>query len=234
VYIHTTAVFALTSTCSSVSISDCRVPQSSKHAGETSGLIDPWDSFCCILTTEEQIALCVETTAEKYFTWERSLLVSMPKSEKGIRRSLVPVSSYRSKGGLVSSTLSKLHENAGWTIRLFTQQKATGGSEIPQSYSLHTVRRRWEWRHGVCSDSSGRAQGIGGCRMESSRKVPCRRNWAWRQSSRFTRTCGKNTPSPTPRYWRQVVWLDWNRTLWKCTLDSHTKLGTVEKLHKCT
>jgi hypothetical protein len=88
-----------------------------------------------ILTTEEQIAMYVVTVADKYFTRERPLIVSMPNSENGIRRSLVPLSSYKSKGGLVSLTLSKLHENAGWTIRLFTPlKKAIGGVEIPQSY----------------------------------------------------------------------------------------------------
>jgi hypothetical protein len=90
-----------------------------------------------IHTTEEQIALCVETIVDSYFTRERPILVSMPTSEKAMLRSLVPLSSYKSKGGLVSLTLSKLHENAGWTIRSFTPlKKATAGVEIPQSYII--------------------------------------------------------------------------------------------------
>jgi hypothetical protein len=90
-----------------------------------------------ILTTQEQIALCVERVVDKYFTSERPVLVSMPKGEKEIRRSLVSLSPYNSNRRLVSLTLNKLHENAGWAFRLFTPlQKATGGVEIPHSYII--------------------------------------------------------------------------------------------------
>jgi hypothetical protein len=74
------------------------------------------------LGTEEQIVLCVEAIADRYFTRERSVLVSMPNDEEDNR-------------GLVARTLSKLHEKVGWTIRLFTAMRnSSGGAEMPHSY----------------------------------------------------------------------------------------------------
>jgi hypothetical protein len=84
-----------------------------------------------ILATEERMALCVEAVADRYFSRERPVLVSVPRGTS--YSSVSPRNS--SSWGLVSRTLSKLHEKAGWTIRLFTTTRnSTAGAEIPQSY----------------------------------------------------------------------------------------------------
>jgi len=66
----------------------------------------------------QQIALCVQTIVHQYFTKGRTILVSMPSDERHTGRSLsAPL--YDNNRALVSFTLTKLHENVSWPIRLF-------------------------------------------------------------------------------------------------------------------
>ena len=67
----------------------------------------------------QQIALCIQTIAHQYFTRGRTILVSMPSDEQPTGRSL-SAPPYNNNHALVSFTLTKLHENVSWPIRLFS------------------------------------------------------------------------------------------------------------------
>jgi len=58
----------------------------------------------------QQIALCIQTIVQQYFTRGRTILVSMPSDEQPTGRSL-SAPPYNNNRALVSFTLTKLHEN---------------------------------------------------------------------------------------------------------------------------
>jgi hypothetical protein len=91
-----------------------------------------------ILTTErQQIALCVETVVQRYFTKGEPVLVSMPSDETSTQKSPASLAPYDSDRGIVSLTLNKLHENAGSTIRLSPpSEKIIGEADVPQGYII--------------------------------------------------------------------------------------------------
>jgi len=66
----------------------------------------------------QQIALCIQTIAHRYFTRGRTILASMPSDEKPTGRSLSAPPNDNNRA-LVSFTLTKLHENVSWPLRLF-------------------------------------------------------------------------------------------------------------------
>ena len=66
----------------------------------------------------QQIALCIQTIVHRYFTKGRTILVSMPSDEQPTGRSL-SAPPYDNNRALVSFTLTKLHENVSWPLRLF-------------------------------------------------------------------------------------------------------------------
>ena len=65
----------------------------------------------------QQIALCIQTIVHRYFTRGRTVLVSMPSDEQPTGRSL-SAPPYDNNRALVSLTLTKLHENVSWPLRL--------------------------------------------------------------------------------------------------------------------
>ena len=67
---------------------------------------------------QQQTALCIQKIVYRYFTRGRTVLVSMPIDEQPTGRSL-SVPPYDNNRALVSFTLTKLHENISWTLRLF-------------------------------------------------------------------------------------------------------------------
>ena len=84
----------------------------------------------------QQIALCVQTIAQQYFTKGRTILVSMPSDEQHTGRSLT-APPYDNNRALVSFTLTKLHENVNWPLRLFPQEiTGDAGAEKTHSYVI--------------------------------------------------------------------------------------------------
>ena len=73
-----------------------------------------------IITNREhqQIALCIQTILHRYFTWGRTVLISMPSDEQPTGRSN-SAPPYDNNRALVSFTLTNLHENVSWPLRLF-------------------------------------------------------------------------------------------------------------------
>jgi hypothetical protein len=83
---------------------------------------------------DQQIALCIQTIVHQYFTKGRTILVSMPSEEKPTGRSLSH-EPYENNIALVSFTLTKLHENVSWPLRLFPSEITLhGGVETTHSY----------------------------------------------------------------------------------------------------
>ena len=84
----------------------------------------------------QQIALCIQTIAHQYFTKGRTILVSMPSDEQPTGRSL-SAPPYDNNLALVSYTLTKLHENVSWPVRLFPQDiTLDAGFETTHSYII--------------------------------------------------------------------------------------------------
>jgi hypothetical protein len=73
----------------------------------------------------QQIALCIQTVVQQYFTVGRTVLVSMPGDEQPTGRSLSPPP-YDNNRALVSFTLTKLHENVSWPLRLISNRDIIG------------------------------------------------------------------------------------------------------------
>ena len=86
-------------------------------------------------TEDQQIALCIQTIVHQYFTRGRTTLVSMPSDELPTGRSLHSLSPYDNNLALVSFTLTKLHENVSWPLRLFPPEITLHGVvETTHSY----------------------------------------------------------------------------------------------------
>ena len=84
----------------------------------------------------QQIALCVQTIVHNYFTKGRTILVSMPSDEQHTGKSL-SAPPYDNNRALVSFTLTKLHENVNWPLRLFPPEiPQDAGVETTQSYII--------------------------------------------------------------------------------------------------
>ena len=84
----------------------------------------------------QQIALCIQTVVHQYFTRGRTILVSMPSDEQPTGRSLSPPP-YDNNRALVSFTLTKLHENVSWPLRLFPPEiPLDAGVETTHSYLI--------------------------------------------------------------------------------------------------
>ena len=83
-----------------------------------------------------QIALCIQKIVHKYFTKGRTILVSMPREEHPTGRSLSPPP-YDNNRALVSFTLTKLHENVSWPLRLFPPEISLDAvAETTHSYMI--------------------------------------------------------------------------------------------------
>ena len=92
---------------------------------------------------DQQIALCIQTTVHQYFTRGRTILVSMPSDELPTGRSLHSLSPYDNNLALVSFTLTKLHENVSWPLRLFPPEITLHGVvETTHSYIIFTWPER--------------------------------------------------------------------------------------------
>ena len=86
----------------------------------------------------QQTALCIQTVVHQHFTTGRTVLVSMPSDEQYTGRSLSPPP-YNNNRALVSFTLTKLHENVNWPLRLFPPEIALdAGFETTHSYIIFT------------------------------------------------------------------------------------------------
>ena len=84
----------------------------------------------------QQIALCIQTIVHQYFTRGRTVLVSMPSDEQHSGRSLSPPP-YNNNLALVSFTLTMLHENVRWPLRLFPPEiPLDAGVETTHSYII--------------------------------------------------------------------------------------------------
>jgi hypothetical protein len=92
---------------------------------------------------DQQRALCIQTIVHQYFTKGRTILVSMPSDERPTGRSLHSLSSYDNNFALVSLTLTKLHDNVSWPIRMFPPEITLhGGVETTNSYIIFTWPER--------------------------------------------------------------------------------------------
>ena len=86
----------------------------------------------------QQIVLCIETVVHKYFKRGRTIFVSIPSDEQPTGRSLSPPP-YDINRALVSFTLTKLHENVSWPLRLFTTKISLDvGFQTTDSYIIFT------------------------------------------------------------------------------------------------
>ena len=66
----------------------------------------------------QNLALCIQTIVQQYFTRGGTVLVSMPSDVQHTGRPLSPPP-YNNNRALVSITLTKLHESVSWPLRLF-------------------------------------------------------------------------------------------------------------------
>ena len=84
----------------------------------------------------QQIALCIQTIAHRYFTRGRTILVSMPSDEQPTGRSL-SAPPYDNNRALVSFTLTMLHDYESWPLRLFPPEiPLDAGVETTNSYII--------------------------------------------------------------------------------------------------
>jgi len=84
----------------------------------------------------QHIAQCIQKIVHQYFTRGRTVLVSMPRNEQPTGRSL-SAPPYDNNRALVSSTLTKLHENVSWPLRLFPPEiSLEAGIETTHSYII--------------------------------------------------------------------------------------------------
>jgi hypothetical protein len=103
------------------------------------------DNSNFIPNTHHQIALCIQTILQQYFTRGRTVLVSMPADEQPTGRSLSSPPNDNNRA-LLSFTLTLLHENVSWPFRLFPPEiPLDAGVETTHSYIIFI----WPQRNGT-------------------------------------------------------------------------------------
>jgi hypothetical protein len=79
---------------------------------------------------DQQIALCIQIIVHQYFARGLATLFSMSSDELPTGRSLHSLSPYDNNFALVSLTLTKLHDNVSWPLRLFPPEITLHGGVV--------------------------------------------------------------------------------------------------------